>query len=284
MAERMRLRLSGRSRAFRLVWTAIMPQPISTPTAAGMMAPFVGMTLPTVAPMPQWTSGMAAIHLKMKGSWATFKSCWRAWSSRGTSLVQALMGAPFSGTINGKEFPAFWFRRSGRPRAAMDCVLVSGLFPILAQLALSSETSDLKRRCETLPWSILRGCRTGGNRSKRGPNDDGHQSKASGCRCDLGVRRGGNAGAYRVRESIASGSGMGGAGESSGFSNCRQSEVGGIASAGAGGAGPLGRGAYLRGEPARSLFRAGLCGGAGPALPNGVVEAVGARAPGGSDW
>src|SRR6185369_12673121 len=28
------------------------------PTAAGMIAPLVGMTLPTVAPMPQWTSGM----------------------------------------------------------------------------------------------------------------------------------------------------------------------------------------------------------------------------------
>jgi hypothetical protein len=39
--------------ALRLVWTAIIPQPISTPTAAGMIAPFVGITLPTVAPMPQ---------------------------------------------------------------------------------------------------------------------------------------------------------------------------------------------------------------------------------------
>lgn len=44
----------------RLVLTAIMPQPISTPTAAGMMARSVAMTLPTVAPMPQWTSGIAA--------------------------------------------------------------------------------------------------------------------------------------------------------------------------------------------------------------------------------
>ena len=40
-----------------------MPQPMSTPTAAGTIAPFVATTLPTVAPRPQWTSGMAAIHL-----------------------------------------------------------------------------------------------------------------------------------------------------------------------------------------------------------------------------
>ena len=33
-------------------FTAIMPQPMSTPTAAGMIAPFVGITLPTVAPSP----------------------------------------------------------------------------------------------------------------------------------------------------------------------------------------------------------------------------------------
>jgi hypothetical protein len=29
-----------------------MPQPMSTPTAAGMMAPSVGITLPIVAPIP----------------------------------------------------------------------------------------------------------------------------------------------------------------------------------------------------------------------------------------
>ena len=38
-------RLSG-------VRTAIMPQPISTPTAAGMTAPWVASTVPTVAPFP----------------------------------------------------------------------------------------------------------------------------------------------------------------------------------------------------------------------------------------
>ena len=41
---------------------AIIPQPMSTPTAAGMMAPCVGITLPTVAPLPRCTSGMAATH------------------------------------------------------------------------------------------------------------------------------------------------------------------------------------------------------------------------------
>src|SRR6266851_4613301 len=76
-----------------------MPQPMSTPTAAGMIAPLVGITLPTVAPIPQWTSGIAAIHLKMKGSCAAFRSCLRAASSRGTPFVQAFTGTPLSGAI-----------------------------------------------------------------------------------------------------------------------------------------------------------------------------------------
>jgi hypothetical protein len=58
-----------------------MPQPISTPTAAGMMAPSVGMTLPTVAPMPQCTSGMTATWWKTMGRLATFSSWRRAASS-----------------------------------------------------------------------------------------------------------------------------------------------------------------------------------------------------------
>ena len=37
-----------------------MPQPMSTPTAAGMIAPSVGMTEPTVAPLPRWASGISA--------------------------------------------------------------------------------------------------------------------------------------------------------------------------------------------------------------------------------
>src|ERR1700740_513299 len=51
MAVRIPLRSSGRSRAFRSVCTAIMPQPMSTPTAAGIIAPLGGITLPTGAPL-----------------------------------------------------------------------------------------------------------------------------------------------------------------------------------------------------------------------------------------
>jgi arginyl-tRNA synthetase len=34
-------------------FTALIPHPISTPTAAGIIAPWVAITLPTVAPIPQ---------------------------------------------------------------------------------------------------------------------------------------------------------------------------------------------------------------------------------------
>jgi hypothetical protein len=87
-------RLSGNSEAVMLVLTAAMPQPISTPTAAGMMAPTVGMTLPTVAPIPQCTSGMTATCLWMNGRRATFSIWRRAASSIGTPRVHALIGAP----------------------------------------------------------------------------------------------------------------------------------------------------------------------------------------------
>ncbi len=71
-----------------------MPQPISTPTAAGMTAPLVGITDPTVAPMPIWTSGMAATCLKMNGICAARANCARAPSSTGTPRVHALIGTP----------------------------------------------------------------------------------------------------------------------------------------------------------------------------------------------
>jgi hypothetical protein len=60
MAERTAARLSGRSLAIKVVFAAIMPQPMSTPTAAGMTALRVGMTLPTVEPLPRCTSGITA--------------------------------------------------------------------------------------------------------------------------------------------------------------------------------------------------------------------------------
>ncbi len=50
MARRTFRSESGSSSATSEVCTAIMPQPMSTPTAAGMIAPTVGMTEPTVAP------------------------------------------------------------------------------------------------------------------------------------------------------------------------------------------------------------------------------------------
>ena len=126
MAERIPARLSGRCSARIEVRTAIMPQPMSTPTAAGMIAPTVGITEPTVAPMPQCTSGMTAMWLWMKGRAATLRSCFIADSSIGTPLVQALIGAPplsiCSNPLMGFSFSRFRFSlrrpswRHGRKR------------------------------------------------------------------------------------------------------------------------------------------------------------------------
>lgn len=70
--------------------TAFMPQPISTPTAAGMIALSVAMTVPTVLPLPRWQSGISATPLRsMKGRRARFLACARASSSMS---AQALMG------------------------------------------------------------------------------------------------------------------------------------------------------------------------------------------------
>ena len=94
MALRRAWRLSGRSAAVSEVRAAIMPQPMSTPTAAGMIAPTVGMTLPMVEPLPRCTSGITARCRKMKGIRAVFISCWRASSSTGTPRVHSRIGAP----------------------------------------------------------------------------------------------------------------------------------------------------------------------------------------------
>ena len=56
MASRIGFRLLGRSSAARFRGAATMPQPRSTPTAAGMTACFVAITEPIVAPRPQWAS------------------------------------------------------------------------------------------------------------------------------------------------------------------------------------------------------------------------------------
>ncbi|MCY1292300.1 hypothetical protein D9M70_415170 [compost metagenome] len=97
MARRRPCRLSGRSAATSEVRAAIIPQPISTPTAAGMIAPTVGITLPMVDPLPRCTSGITAMCLKMNGSCAVFSSCWRASGSTGTPSVQYLIGLPVMG-------------------------------------------------------------------------------------------------------------------------------------------------------------------------------------------
>ena len=83
-------RSSGRSLARRLVRTAAMPQPMSTPTAAGMIAPRVGITEPTVAPLPRCTSGITATHGPTNGMLAMLRSCSWAWSSSGTPRTQPL--------------------------------------------------------------------------------------------------------------------------------------------------------------------------------------------------
>lgn len=93
MALRSGARSSGRSDAVSVVRAAIMPQPMSTPTAAGTIAPMVGTTEPTVAPLPRCTSGITDTHLWMKGSFAMLTSCLRASSSSGTPRVHSLIGA-----------------------------------------------------------------------------------------------------------------------------------------------------------------------------------------------
>ena len=74
MSERSAARESGSCAAVSEVRIAIMPQPMSTPTAAGTMAPLVAITEPTVAPRPRCTSGMAATWEWMNGIRAMFSS------------------------------------------------------------------------------------------------------------------------------------------------------------------------------------------------------------------
>jgi hypothetical protein len=64
------------------VRTAIIPQPMSTPTAAGMIAPSVGMTDPTVAPLPRCASGISARYGWMNGIAAVRSACSRVLGSR----------------------------------------------------------------------------------------------------------------------------------------------------------------------------------------------------------
>ncbi len=85
---------SGRSLALSVVCTAIMPQPMSTPTAAGMIAPFVAITEPTVAPLPTCTSGITARCECTNGMRAMFASWVLACSSTGTPRVHIFTWRP----------------------------------------------------------------------------------------------------------------------------------------------------------------------------------------------
>ena len=71
----------GSAAAVCEVSTAIMPHPMSTPTAAGMIAPRVGMTEPTVAPLPRCASGMRARCGWTNGISEVRFACSSVWSS-----------------------------------------------------------------------------------------------------------------------------------------------------------------------------------------------------------
>src|SRR5260221_4965354 len=117
IAVRMRARPSGSCSALSESRTAFMPQPISTPTAAGMIAPRVGITDPTDGPIPECTSGIAATCPNTIGSRDTFASCAREWASR--SSVKTLTGTrpPSMICLTGMEgiLPV----RNGRDRGAV---------------------------------------------------------------------------------------------------------------------------------------------------------------------
>ena len=55
-----------------------IPHGIDPDLAAGMIAFTVGMTEPTVAPMPRWTSGIAATWWWTIDRFEMLTSCWRA--------------------------------------------------------------------------------------------------------------------------------------------------------------------------------------------------------------
>ena len=105
------VRSRGSASRFLLVRTAIMPQPMSTPTAAGMrVSAKVGMTLPTVAPLPRCASGMSATWPAIPWARESMSACLRVTSSR--MLAQFLtfaMGVGFSlAILREKLFQSFF--------------------------------------------------------------------------------------------------------------------------------------------------------------------------------
>ncbi len=98
-----------------------MPQPMSTPTAEGITAPRVGMTDPTVAPMPTWASGMRATWPSTMGSRAVF-SAWRMVSGS-ISLAQEMslgltwmgIGTSSRACVSLVGWPAAWMSALAKP-------------------------------------------------------------------------------------------------------------------------------------------------------------------------
>jgi len=105
IALRSPARESGKSAAVSVVRAAIIPQPISTPTAAGMIAPLVGITLPIVEPLPRCTSGITARCLKMNGNCAVLRS----WSWKiGVLVTLICLFVPFAVSIMYRRSNLLW--------------------------------------------------------------------------------------------------------------------------------------------------------------------------------
>lgn len=79
------------------VLTALIPQPMSTPTAAGQTAPFIAITEPTVAPLPRWTSGITARPCS-QGRVEMLRSCCMAAPSTVAGSAHIRMGTRAPGT------------------------------------------------------------------------------------------------------------------------------------------------------------------------------------------
>ena len=58
-----------------------MPQPISTPTALGMITSSAAITPPIGIPIPVWVSGIRQTHLWRKGRAARWRACSKQLSS-----------------------------------------------------------------------------------------------------------------------------------------------------------------------------------------------------------
>ena len=125
-------RSSGSSSRVLLRRTAIMPHPMSTPTAAGMMVSrWVGITLPTVAPFPMWASGIRATWPATPGARESI-SAWRRVPS--SSMLAQFLTSPMTRTsrqsrrhvVSGSEVDADE-NRGAEPQRQM--VGVAGLEP-----------------------------------------------------------------------------------------------------------------------------------------------------------